>query len=54
MREKCACKEYDFEFDLTSEEIVCPKCGKEYFVFMDMDDNDNFYYDLIPKANDKK
>jgi len=49
VREMCVCNEHEFDFNLTSEDVKCPKCGKEYYVFMDADDNGDFYYDLILK-----
>lgn len=48
MLEMCACNEHEFDFNLTDTDVKCPKCGRSYFVFMDADNNGDFYYDLIP------
>jgi hypothetical protein len=48
VREECACHEHEFDFQYTDVDIVCPKCGRKYVIFMDMNDEDDFYYELIP------
>ncbi len=47
MIQRCVCNEHEFNFNLDDDDVKCPKCSREYFVFMDADDDGNFYYDLI-------
>lgn len=48
MKESCACKKHEFEFQYHDgdEVLICPVCSREYTVFMDMDEDGELQVDL--------
>lgn len=41
MKELCACKKHEFEYQLheADESFECPNCGREYTLWLEMGEN---------------
>jgi len=48
--EVCECNEYVFKFSETEadKKVVCPKCGREYSIYVDLDENNHPTAELMP------
>jgi len=48
VQQKCACGKHQFEFQYTDgyETFVCPECGREYVLYVDMEDDGELEVEL--------